>query len=182
MKTLLALIAGVALCTSVAAYAAEPPHNVDLGDITGHEIALKMHDHAFAGSIKDFVMWGFVDEDTFSAEMIMRKDKQTVRTIFKKQENGKIGGQIKHVVDGKDVVTTLELKKVNAAAKQIVFEINGVEAIATVSAEWFEGGHHINPAVTLDYNGETIAYKMIGQGCYGYLMFSAMAIVGAYIH
>ncbi|OFZ79324.1 MAG: hypothetical protein A2583_00820 [Bdellovibrionales bacterium RIFOXYD1_FULL_53_11] len=183
MKKLLIAVVATGLAIALNTYAGEAPHPVPLGDVTGDGIALKMHDHAFGGSIKDFVVWGFVDEASFSAELIMRREGQLLKIALKRGDDKRVGGEIKSMRAGNETVTKIYMTKIVPKEGKIIYDINGLEAVATVTSEAFQNGHHINPAVSLAYNGQTVSYKMHkGEGCYGFLMYTTMMIAGAYLH
>ena len=170
------------LAMSLNVFAAEAPHPIQLGSVVGTGIDLKMHDHAVAGAIRDFVVFGYVDEESFSAELTLRKEGQLIRTVFKKDEAGKIGGTISIKRGETSVSQTFVFEKTDPKNMQIFFDLNGIKAVATFTPESIANNHLINPAVEVQFsNGEKLNYKMQGEGCYGYLMFNTMMIAGSYL-
>ena len=165
---------------SVSIFAEEHP----LSTIKGPNINLQTYDHAFAGSIKDFLVWGFLDESSFTSELIMRKDGQTFKTIFKRWPDKRIYGEIAHTPTGSsnEVVTLVEFEKINFDQKEIILKIK--ETIITVKLTYdsITGGHMLNPVFTTSYKGEVITFSMIGEACMGLAASNAMMIIGAYVH
>lgn len=159
---------------------AEEPHPVEIGNVYGSGVDLKMHDHAVAGAIRHYVMWGYVDEASFSAEMMVRKEGELIHSIFKKQDDGKMGGIIQRQVHGKDIITTIYLSKVVPTENKIIYDLNGDELTVLLQPESVAHNHLINPTITLQYKGQEVTYKMQGEGCYAYLTFNSMMIAAAY--
>ncbi len=164
---------------SFAAFAGEPGQ--ELTTIVGTNIDMKIYDHAMAGAMKDFVVWGFFDESTGSAELIMRKYDQTIKTVFKK-ENDKLGGMITHTQDGVRYDTAVEFVKVDPAKKEIHLKINEEAIVVAVEPESVNGGHMVNIKFTTVLKGETVSYVLGGESCFGKSAFFAMMILGAYSH
>ena len=174
----LVLAIGLALF-SFAAFAED---GQELTTIIGTNIDMKLYDHAMAGSIKDFVAWGFFDEANGNAEMIMRKYEQTIKTVFKKQENGKFGGTVSHTKDNVRYDTVVEFVKVDAAKKEIHLKIDNEDVVITTEPESVNAGHMVNPKFTTTLKGETVSYVLGGESCFGKSTFFAMMILGAYSH
>jgi len=177
MKKILMLVA--CLLMSFASFAEE---GQELTTIRGTNIDMKIYDHAMAGAIKDYVAWGFFDEAAGVAELIVRKYELTIKTIFTKQENGKIGGTIIHTKDGVEYKTQIEFAGIDSANGIIKLNINNELVSVHVVPESVNDSHMVNPTFTAVIAGETISYQMGGEGCYGKSMFFAMMILGAYIH
>ncbi|OFZ49606.1 MAG: hypothetical protein A2381_04040 [Bdellovibrionales bacterium RIFOXYB1_FULL_37_110] len=177
MKKILMLV--TSLLISCAAFAEE---GQELTTIHGTNIDMKIYDHAMAGAIKDYVAWGFFDEAAGVAELIVRKYELTIKTIFTKQENGKVGGTIVHTKDGVEYKTQIEFAGIDSANKIIKLKINDELVSVHVVPESMNESHMVNPTFTAVVAGETISYQMGGEGCYGKSMFFAMMILGAYIH
>ena len=71
----------------------------ELSSIKGDmNIDLKTYDHAMAGSVKGFVMWGGVNEAEGKSELIMRRDGQDVKAVFA-QVDKTFGGTVVHTTD-----------------------------------------------------------------------------------
>lgn len=179
MKKFLAMLLVCVMSFSLFAGDEEHP----LSTIEGKNIDLKTNDHAFAGSIKDFVAWGFVDESTFSSELSMRKYGQTIKAKFQKID-GVLQGVISHVVEeGTPAVEThVVFKGIVQEEREIAFEFNGEAIRVKVIPDAFKDGHFINPTYIATVNGEEISYKLNGEACYGFSLHMAMIIIGAYIH
>lgn len=173
-----ALLASLSLIVATTAARAEEHA---LGTITGPGIDLKAYDHAIAGQIKDFVIWGAVDEATFSSELIMRKDGQVIRAFFKR-EDGKVGGVIRHSVESRTYETSIYLVRMNPKEQQLILNVNGQEVTVSVTADAFADGHFMNPTYRTVIDGQELRYTFQGKACYGYSLHLAYLIVGAYIH
>ena len=179
MKSL--LLSLLVCLTASFTFADEMEPGQELNTIVGTKIDMKIYDHAMAGSIKDYVAWGFFDESEGVAELIVRKYGQTIKTAFKEQD-GKVGSVILHRDNGVTKETTIFLKKLDPANHLIVLEINGQEVAITVMPEMMNEHHLVNPTFKTVVNGQEVSYKMGGQACYGKSMFFAMMILGAYVH
>jgi hypothetical protein len=153
-----------------------------LGTIKGsHNIDLKEYDHSFSGSILDFVVFGNVDEATNSAELIMKKDGQLIKTVFQKTGT-EFGGTVHHEIDGKVFDTKIIFKGLDAARNKFMYEVNGKSLEVTVLADAFENNHYINPQYIVTYGSDLILYKLSGQACYRYSAFLNFLILGAVLH
>ncbi len=153
-----------------------------LSSIKGTNIDLKVYDHAIAGSIKDFVVFGNKDEETFTSELIMKKHAQVMRTTFGKLADG-FGGTISHSSDGVLVNTEIRLKKIDPAQQQITMTAGGKDYVVQISADDFQNNHFINPSYQTDVDGQAVEFKMEkGEACYGFSSHLIMMILGAYLH
>lgn len=153
-----------------------------LGSITGDQIELKTYDHAIAGSIRDFVVWGFTNEKNGVSQLIMRRDGQLVNTLFGKQGE-KVGGTIEHTVAGQKVKTELYFVGFDKDANEYTFEKNGKPFKVKVEYEDFQNHHYINPTYTASLeDGSQIQFRFEGHACYNYSMHLIFLLVGAYSH
>lgn len=154
-----------------------------LTDIKGREIELKSYDHAIAGSIKDFVIFGNTDEDKNLSDLIIKKDGQLIRASFTK--NGNIlSGRVTHQVNGIQRETSVKFLGIDASQQKILLEVNGAPAEVLIKAEGFQNNHFINPHyyVTLS-NARAFDFKiMSGGACYKASIHLAMMIVTSFIH
>ena len=171
------LVAISVMLASLSVFAEE--HS--LSTIKGTQIDLKTYDHAIAGSIKNFLVWGYVDEETFSSELIMRRDEQIVKAVFKKAEDGAIGGVIRHTVDNQVKETSLYFVRVVKEENKLILKINGQEVVVAISGP-LNNGHFVNPTYTAVINGETVSYALEGEACYSFSFHLAAMILGAYVH
>ena len=153
-----------------------------LSTIQGTQIDLKSYDHAFAGSIKDFVAWGSINEEAFTSNLIMRKDGQDVLATFKKNDDGTVGGAIHNEVGDKKFDTKISLVKVVPSESKIILNINVEEVAVEIKADSFSNGHFQNPTYSSNYKGEKVFYTLKGQDCFGYSTHLAFLILGAYLH
>lgn len=154
-----------------------------LTDIEGKDIKLKMYDHAIAGSIKDFVIFGNNDEAANLSELTIKKHGQLIKSTMSKTNSG-IGGTIAHNNDGISYVTTIKFIGLDAQEQKFFFEINEEKIEVLVKAEDFQNNHFINPHYFVTFaNGEKLDFKiMSGQACYKASLHLLMMIVGAYVH
>lgn len=153
--------------------------------IEGQHVSLKLYDHAFAGSIRDFVVWGVMACKDAVAELGMRKHGQTIKTSFRFDEEKKLRGTVEHQDKaGATVKTRLALLAYNAADKTLTYEVNNDKYVVTVKPERIEDRHFVNPAFDiLAPNGERIAFKITkGEACVGLSAKIAMLILAAYVH
>lgn len=150
-----------------------------LTEILGKDIQLKTYDHAIAGSIKNFVIFGHVDEATATSELTLKKDGQLIKTTFKKSETG-LGGTISQ----SENTTQVRFVKIDAQEQKIYLKINDQLAEVKILADRYENKHFINPRylVTLA-NGETLDFHMVdGGACYQFSTHLVMLIAGSYFH
>lgn len=165
---------------SVQIFAHEDHH---LTDITGTNIDLKSYDHTVAGSVKDFTIWGSMGCVDPYTELVMKKDGQVIKTLFKKQNDGSYGGVITHVVNEKLVTTEVVLKSINMDKQQIILLLNGRELLVQLSIDGTDGHHMMNPHFSTLFNGEEVSFKMLdGEACFGLSSKIAMVVFGAYFH
>lgn len=179
-KILLATTFVIFSLFSISAFAQQTEDGQELTTILGTNIDMKIFDHAMAGSMKDFVVWGFFDESTGTAELVARKYGQIIKTVFKKQENGKFGGTITYNRDNVAQNIVVEFIKVDPAKKEIHLKINNEDIVVTAEPESVNGGHMLNPKFTTTLKGETVSYVLGGESCFGKSTFFAMMILGAY--
>ena len=155
-------------------------HSLSL--IKGTNIELKLYDHAIAGSIKDFIVFGNKDDETGTSELTMKKHGQVIRTTFGALSDG-FGGTISHSTDGVMVSTEIRLKKVDQAQQQITFTAGGKEYLVQIEAEDFQNDHFINPRYKMEFDGQRVEFKLEhGDACYGFSAHLVMMIFGAYLH
>jgi len=121
------------------------------------------------------------DEETFSSELIMRRDEQIVKAVFKKAEAGAIGGVIRHTVDNQVKETSLYFVRVVKEENKLILKINGQEVVVAISGP-LNNGHFVNPTYTAVINGETVSYALEGEACYSFSFHLAAMIMGAYVH
>lgn len=152
-----------------------------LSTIQGTSIDLKVYDHAFAGSIKDFVVFGVLDEESFVSELIMRKDGQTIKSEFSKKDN-QMGGTIRHWVDSKELVTSIRFIKLVKEENKLLFQANDKEFPVFITSEGFANNHFENPTYRVVINEKEISFTLKGKACFGYSLHLIFMIIGAYLH
>ena len=169
MKTTTLLTIILSLILSTAAIANEHPMTV----ITGPGIDLKAYDHAIAGSINGTLVFGNKDEGKFESELIVKKDGELIRTIFKKDAT-RVGGTIR--------TSTMEFVSADQKEQTLLFRINSKDLTVRVTADAFRDGHFFNPTYTTEFDGKKIEFHFVnGQACYGFSIHLVFMIVGAYL-
>lgn len=155
----------------------------DLSTIKGtHEIDLKAYDHAMAGSIKSFVLWGSVNESSGTSELIMRRDGQDVKASFKRDGNS-FGGIVQHEIDGALKKTSIQFSSLDRQNNEFRFSVNGSPVLAKVSAEAFRNNHFIKPTYTIVLpSGDTASFKFEGQACFNYSLHLLTMMIAALSH
>ena len=156
----------------------------DLTDIEGKDINLKLFDHAIAGSIKDFVVFGNKDDATNISELTIKKDAQIIKASFKKNESS-FGGRILHTDLSRNIRSSqIEFVKWDTDLQKIYITINGEMVETIIKADDFQNSHFINPHYFVSFsNGEKFDFKILnGQACYNFSAHLIMMIAGAYSH
>jgi hypothetical protein len=145
-------------------------------------IELKAFDHAMAGSVRDFVIWGSVDERTNTSELIMRRDGQDVRSVFAPREKS-FGGVVMHKTSKGVKATNIRFIGLDRRKNEYSFFVNGDQMIATVVGEDFKNNHFIKPTYTISgKNMNDIAFKFDGEACYKYSLHIITMMIAATMH
>ena len=154
-----------------------------LSSIKGNlNIDLKVYDHAMAGSVKDFVIWGSVNEAQGTSELIMRRDGQDVKALFK-QVDKTFGGTVEHRTDYGPRSTTVQFAGLDRQKNEYSFLVNGEIIKARVASEDFQNNHFIKPTYTIvNKDGSHTAFKFEGQACYKYSMHILTMMIAATTH
>ena len=179
-ETKLFILAAVLFLAPNSAFSEE---GHDLTTIKGDQgIDLKAYDHAMAGSIKDFVVWGSVSEARATSELIMRRDGQDVKATFRRDGN-KFGGIVQHKTSAGTKTTTIEFSGLDRQRNEYSFLVNGETVKAAIDAEDFRNNHFIKPTYKITTpNGVTTSFKFEGQACYNYSLHLLTLMLGALIH
>lgn len=174
-----ALISVAALSSSLAR--AEDGHG--LSSIKGDlNIDLKTFDHALAGSVKGFVMWGGVNEAEGKSELIMRRDGQDVRAMFQ-QTDKSFGGTIQHQTSTGFRSTQIQFAGLDRDKNEYSFLVNGESVKAQVQGEDFRNNHFIKPTYTiLNRDGSQTKFKFEGEACYKYSLHILTLMIAATTH
>lgn len=157
----------------------------------GHEISsikgdlnidLKTYDHAMGGSVKDFVIWGSVDEAKGASELIMRRDGQDVKTIFKSNDKT-FGGTVEHRTNYGLKSTNIQFAGLDRNKNEYTFTVNGETIKASVVSEDFQNNHFIKPTYSVVNNdGSRISFKFEGRACYKYSLHILTMMIAALKH
>lgn len=153
-----------------------------LTNIRGTQIELKSYDHAIAGAVKDFVIFGNKDDATGTSELQIKNYGQVIKTVFGQTGYG-LGGTIESVRNGTKVETTLFLKNVDMTRQTITLVANNREIEVKISSEGFSQGHFKNPTYSTVIDSKEVTFSMEkGEACYGFSAHLLMMILGAYLH
>lgn len=160
---------------------AEADH--DLATMKG-DLGIDLHvfDHAMAGSLRGFVIWGSVNEQTGASELIMRRDGQDVKSIFKKTGNV-FGGVVQHDAETGTISTDIAFVGLNRETNVYSFTVNGKSVTAEVMAEDFVSNHFIKPTYKLTMpDGKSVSFKFDGKACYNYSLHIITMMIAAVTH
>jgi hypothetical protein len=155
----------------------------DLSSIKGDlNIDLKTYDHAMAGSVKGFVMWGGVNEAEGKSELIMRRDGQDVKAVFA-QVDKTFGGTVVHTTDYGVRSTTVQFAGLDRDKNEYSFLVNGGMVKAQVRGEDFKNNHFIKPTYTINNtDGSQTSFKFEGEACYKYSLHILTLMIAATTH
>jgi hypothetical protein len=159
---------------------AEPGH--ELGNMTGTDISMKVYDHAVAGAINGAVAWGFFDEASSSAQLIMRKYGQVITAKFERQPDKSLGGVITSGEGSSKRSTSVFFAGADPAKNTFKLRINEEEVAVTITPEGMANGHFVNPTYSAVIGGKPVSYRVEVEGCLGYSINMGMIILGAYSH
>ncbi len=154
----------------------------DLSTITGKDIDLKTYDHAFAGSIRDFVVWGFFDEAAFSSHLIARKYGQLIKVEFKR-DGKRFGGSVSYQVKGKKVEHSVFIKGIEPKSRRITLLLDEKPVTVKISSDSFDRKtmHFQNPSYSFTIDGREVAFKINnGDACFGVSAHYSMLILMAW--
>ncbi len=146
-----------------------------LGTFTGTNIDLKAYDHSFAGAIKDFTAFGWVDEATFTSYLTIRKYAKTTKAVFKKDEKGEIGG----VLATEESSVAIKFKGYDKEHNALVYLLNNEEVIVYITFEDFQNSHFINPTYSTVLNGVPHEFHLQGEACVGLSLHYVMMLLAA---
>ncbi len=179
MRKVTALLVS-SLMTLVFAQAQAGEHG--LTSIKGTNIDLKMVNHGIAGSIRDFIIMGKMNEEDFSSELKIWRDGKMIDARFYRNEQ-RIGGIIHHTTKDESFTTIIELDRVEPESNLIVVRVNNKEIPVQIEAASFENNHFKNPTYTADLGNEKVSFSIEnGEACYGYSVHLIFMILGSYLH
>lgn len=177
------VIAAACFVASVSAQSAFAEDGHELSVIKGDKaIDLKVYDHAMAGSVKNYVIWGSVNEAQGTSELIMRRDGQDVKTVFR-QTDKSFGGAVLHDGEAGRKITNIQFAGLDKQKNEYTFTVNGEIVKAAVTSEDFRNNHFIKP--TYSISGKTIesfSFKFEGQACYKYSLHMITMMIAAVTH
>lgn len=181
LKTL--LVSGMMVLAALNSGKALAEDGHELSSIKGDlAIDLKVYDHAMAGSVKNFVIWGSVNEAQGTSELIMRRDGQDVKTLFRQTEK-QFGGTVEHRGLNGTRTTNIQFAGLDRQKNEYTFLVNGENVKAVVTSEDFRNNHFIKPTYTISGRGiEGFSFKFEGQACYKYSLHMITMMIAAATH
>lgn len=182
MKKLIALLFVLSSVMFSAAGVRAEDHSIST--IQGTQVDLKVYDHAIAGQIRDFVVFGALDESTGMSELTMKRDGQLVRAAFGRDPStGKFGGLIRHEDQRKQThETKLQFVRLDKAKNVFTFLVNDQEIEVRVTFDAFANNHYLNPTYRTEVNGKPLEFTLKGSACYNFSAHLNFMILGALLH
>lgn len=137
-------------------------------DMKGPGIELKSYDHAFAGSVNGFLVFGNVDEGKGHSALTIKKDGGLSVADFNFGENRSFGGTLSHTDEsGKQTIVNVEMVKLDRSNTTFTFKVNGQDLDVKIVADDFRNNHFINPEYKTTIGGKPFVFKMMsGHACY----------------
>jgi len=162
-------------------FAAEGSEEHGMSTIAGTSVELKTRDHAFAGSIGDWLAFGHFKHDGFVSNLTLLKGEHRIEAEFGEKDGG-IGGSIVRTENGVVHETKIRFMKASKTAPQLVFDLNGQALEVTIVPDDFQNNHFINPTYTATIGAQTHSFTLKGEACYGYSSHLIMMIFGTLAH
>lgn len=181
LNRILSLAFAASLSCSSGLALAEDGHGLSSmkGDLG---IELKVSDHAMAGAVKDFVIWGSVNEKEGSSELIMRRFGQDIKSVFKKGEKS-FGGVVSSSSGQGLRTTSIQFESLDRQKNEYRFSVNNSPVTAIVTSEDFQNNHFIKPTYTVNSgHGQIYSFKFEGQACYKYSLHILTMMIAALSH
>ncbi|MBU6376778.1 MAG: hypothetical protein KGQ59_12325, partial [Bdellovibrionales bacterium] len=162
MKKFVAVVSVIASFMFSAASVRAEDHSIST--IQGTQVDLKVYDHAIAGQIRDFVVFGALDESTGMSELTMKRDGQLVRASFGRDPStGKFGGLIRHEDQGKQLhETKLQFVKLDKTKNIFTFLVNDQQVEVRVTFDAFANNHYLNPTYRTEVDGKALEFTLKG--------------------
>lgn len=170
------LIATLALMFNLNAFAGEH----QMTNIFGTGVELKSYDHALAGAINGFLIFGNINEEKGQSTLTIKKDGGISTTVFEKSALRPFGGKI--ILTGELGTNEVEVtfKKLNRVDNIYTFSINGEDVDVKVDAEDFVNNHFINPKYSTILKGKAFDFKIEkGGACYNMSAHLIAMMIGA---
>lgn len=154
-----------ALCLFASFFTNAVEH--DMSNITGTNVELKSYDHAMAGAINGFLIFGNIDEAKGQSVLTVKKDGGISTTTFELVPNRGFGGKLTLESEvGTEEVEVL-LKKLDRTLNIYTFSVNGESVEVKVEADDFINNHFINPKYSTVLKGKAFNFKIeTGSACY----------------
>lgn len=149
-------------------------------NISGTDVELKSYDHAIAGALNGFLIFGNINEEKGQSTLTIKKDGGISTTVFEKLANRPFGGKI--ILTGEKGTSEIEVvfKKLNRTDNIYTFSVNGEEIAVKVDAEDFINNHFINPKYSTTLKGKAFHFKIEeGGACYNMSAHLIAMMIGA---
>lgn len=161
----------------VATHAFSEDH--DMTNIHGTSVELKSYDHAIAGALNGFLVFGDIGEDKGQSTLTIKRNGILSHTTFEKTLNKPFGGTIE--LQGENSVTiVVEFNKLDRNENIYTYKVNDELINVKVTADDFRNNHFINPKYTTTIKGKTFEFKMEkGQACYNMSAHLIAMMIGA---
>lgn len=159
MLLLLALILGFNFNTSAEEHG--------MTNISGTNVELKSFDHAIAGALNGFLIFGNIDEEKGQSTLTIKKDGVISHATFERQADKSFGGRI--IIDGIETKSDVAITfiKLNRDQNIFTYKINNDLVDIKITADDFRNNHFINPKYSTTLKGLPFEFKMEnGQACY----------------
>lgn len=149
-------------------------------NIQGTGVELKSYDHAIAGALNGFLLFGNIDEEKGQSVLTIKKDGGMSTTTFEKLANSPFGGKI--ILKGEK-----ETSEINVAFKQLdrtlnifTFSVNGELVEVKIEADDFINNHFINPKYSTMLKNKPFVFKIEnGSACYNMSAHLIAMMIGA---
>jgi len=148
-------------------------------NITGTNVELKSYDHAIAGAMNGFLIFGDINEGKGQSLLTIKKDGVLTQTTFEKVPNRPFGGTIV-IMDENSTNVSIEFTKLNTKENIYTFKVNDEFIDIKVTADDFRNNHFINPKYSTKIKGKIFEFKMEhGEACYNMSAHLIAMMIGA---
>lgn len=144
-------------------------------NIHGTNVELKSYDHAIAGALNGFLIFGNVDEEKGQSVLTIKKDGMITTATFERTATRPFGGVI---TLGTEV--DVQFKKLDRNLNVYTFSINNELVDIKVEASDFVDNHFINPKYSTTIKGKPFTFKIENGGaCYNMSAHLIAMLIGA---
>lgn len=157
------ILIALSLLTSFFAIAVEH----DMSNISGPGVELKSYDHAIAGALNGFLVFGNIDEAKGQSILTVKKDGGLASTTFEVVSGRGFGGKL--VLESENGTNEVEVlfKKLDRTQNIYTYSVNGELIDIKVEADDFINNHFINPKYSTIIKNKPFSFKIeSGSACY----------------